>query len=128
LSEALATVRIKHGDGFAVINKSDFDPATQQYFVPAPTAPVAPPPGAPAVPVAPPHVAAPVTPAPAPAAPVTPAPAAQATPADALAKLPADWREVTPTHDLRELASRIAGRMPDDRAQAIEMLAKAGAK
>jgi hypothetical protein len=92
MSDICPTVKIKRGDGFCVINESDFDPAQHEPWTEPPPAPALPP--LPALPVP---------------------------PVDLLAKLPADWRSQD-AGPLRQLAAVVSGRAVENKRQAIDVI------
>lgn len=94
MSDTCPTVRIKsaHASGYSVINESDFDPAKHEKFVELPPPPQA------ELPPPPPL------------------------PADPLAALPKNWRDSMKFADLRGLVEKVAGRTPEDRRQAVELI------
>lgn len=93
----MGTITIKSTDPASqgpcvIIEEADFDAAKHERFVPPPPSMVPPPP-----------VVAPSK--------------------DDLANLPADWRKKAPWADLQSLAASVSGgRMPENKAQAIEMI------
>lgn len=58
------------------------------------------------------------------AAPLPPLPPPPAPPVDPLANLAQDWRDMN-FGKLRELAEKVAGRTPEDKAQAVQLIEQA---